>query len=280
MKNKILAIIVALFVLFTSSITAFANPDLTYCNDNAGLLSLSEEQELDAMLRERSESLKFDIVFVTTDSTDGKTDEEYADDFYDYGGYGYGENHDGCLLLIDMDERGWHISTTGYGINALTDAGIEYIGYKMIDSLKDGDYAEACNTYCDVVCDFVEYCDANNAAYDVDNLEDYDPSYEDYEEESTPFERIATSIIVGLIAGLITTIVVISILKGKMKTVRHKAHADDYLVQNSLVLTECTDVFITSNVTKTAKQSSSSSGGSSTHTGSSGTSHGGGGGHF
>ena len=41
----------------------------------------------------------------------GKTAEAYADDYYDYNGYGYGENDDGLLLLVSMGEREWAITT-------------------------------------------------------------------------------------------------------------------------------------------------------------------------
>lgn len=50
-----------------------------------------------------------------------------ADDFYDYNGYGYGEEGDGIIFLISMEERKWQISTCGFGITAFTDAGQEYM---------------------------------------------------------------------------------------------------------------------------------------------------------
>ena len=95
--------------------------------DDAGLLSDSEEEELLGELDEISERQEFDVAVVTVNSLEGKTAEAYADDFYDYHGYGFGTDHDGILLLVSMEARDWHITTTGYGITAFTDAGIEYI---------------------------------------------------------------------------------------------------------------------------------------------------------
>ena len=73
----------------------------------------------------------------------------YADDFYDYNGYGYGDSRDGILLLISMEERDWRISTCGYGITVFTDAGQEYISDKFLPYLSDGDYSEAFTKYAD-----------------------------------------------------------------------------------------------------------------------------------
>ena len=64
--------------------------------DNANLLTASEEQELEKYLDSISEDLKFDIAVVTTDTINGKTPMAYADDFYDYNGYGYGDDRDGA----------------------------------------------------------------------------------------------------------------------------------------------------------------------------------------
>ena len=37
------------------------------------------------------------LAVVTVNSLEGKTAEAYADDYYDYNGYGYGENDDGLF---------------------------------------------------------------------------------------------------------------------------------------------------------------------------------------
>ena len=111
--------------------------------DDAGLLDSSEEEELESELDEISERQQFDVVVVTVNSLEGKTPQDYADDFYDYNGYGYGSDHDGVLLLVSMEDRDWYMSTTGYGITAITDAGREYISDQFVPYLSDGEYLEA-----------------------------------------------------------------------------------------------------------------------------------------
>lgn len=278
--KKIIAFVTTLFILVCSTIPAFATDGLPYVVDNASLLTEDERAILENTLQTKSQDLNFDIVVVTVDSLDGKTAEAYADDYYDYTGYGYGENHDGCLLLVSMSEREWHLSTTGYGITALTDAGIDYISNHFLDDLSNGDYYNAFDMYAYLVGTFVEKA-YSGSPYDYDNLDEYDSYYDVDDYQSSDSESsVGAAVICGLICGVVLTLVYISILKGKMKTVYHKAQANDYLVNDSLKITGAHDIFLTKHVTRTAKESSSGKGGSSTHTGSSGTSHGGGGGHF
>ena len=83
--------------------------------DRADLLSELEEEELEARLDEISERQQADVVVVTVNSLDGKSAQDYADDFYDYNGYGIGTDKSGILLLVSMEARDWHITTTDSG---------------------------------------------------------------------------------------------------------------------------------------------------------------------
>jgi uncharacterized protein len=235
--------------------------------DNADLLDEEEESLLLGKLDEVSLRQQFDVVVVTASTLDGKSPMAYADDFFDYNGYGLGADRDGALLLISMEDRDWWISTRGYGITALTDFGIEKIGDDMIDNgLSDGDYYEAFVTYVKDCDSFVTQA-KNGVPVDVGT----------YKAPFSYVKRIGVSAFIGLIVALIVG----SVLKGKMKTVRAAASANAYTRPGSLQLLEQSDVFLYNNVTKTAKpQETRSGGGSSTHTSSSGASHGGGGGKF
>ena len=45
---------------------------------------------------------------------------EYADDFYDYNGYGMGEKHNGIIMLISMENRDVWFGTTGSAIKTFS----------------------------------------------------------------------------------------------------------------------------------------------------------------
>lgn len=122
MKKRFSAVFAAILLLFILSLPAFAASDQPLLVDDADLLTDHEESVILATLNTVSKKQQADIVIVTVDSLDGKTATEYADDFYDEHGYGYGSEKDGALLLIGMDDQQWAISTCGFGITALTDA--------------------------------------------------------------------------------------------------------------------------------------------------------------
>ena len=101
--------------------------------DQADLLTDLEEDALLTQLNEISERQQCDVAVVTVLSLEGKTSSAYADDFYDYNGYGMGNNDDGILLLISMQDRDWAITTHGFAITAFTDQGQKY----MVDRFKN-----------------------------------------------------------------------------------------------------------------------------------------------
>ena len=230
--------------------------DLPRVVDEADLFSVDEELALSEKIAHIGVEYSFDIVLVTVTDLLGKSAMAFADDYYDYTGYGYGENHDGVLLLIHMDaDRGYWISTTGLGINALSDSDIDRIGDDIVPSLSAGDYAEACEIFIDDVAEEVNI-EINGRGFQPKLL------------------------VIGAVIGLVIALIVIAILKGQLKSVKSKPSASDYYIDGSLAVTGAYDVLVGHHVTRTKRESSSSSGGSSTHTGSSGTSHGGGGGRF
>lgn len=207
-----------------------------------------------------------DIVVLTTDTLDGKTPRDYADDIYDYGNFGYGESKDGALLLISIEDNDWYISTCGYGITAFTDAGIEYIGKQIKGDLSDGNFAGAFDKFADLCDDFITQA-RTGEPYDVKNL---------------PKEPLSLIWIpIAIVVGFVLSLIIVGNMKAKLKTVRFQAAASNYIKDNSLNINERRDLFLYNTVTRTAKpKNDDSGGGSSTHTSSSGATHGGGGGKF
>ena len=146
-KKRIISLLFALVLCMSFVIPALAESELPRVVDDANLLTDSEEKQLLSKLDEISQRQKVDVVVVTVDSLGGKSAMAYADDFYDYNGYGFGTSHDGVLLLVAMGTRDYWISTTGYGIKAFTDKGIDYISDKFVSYLSDAEYAKAFDTY-------------------------------------------------------------------------------------------------------------------------------------
>ncbi len=268
MKKKKTTVILALFLCIVTAFPVFAAGDLPRLVDGASLLSPEEAEELLGKLDGISERQQMDIVVVTVNTLDGKTPQAYADDFFDYNGYGIGPDRDGILLLVSMEDRDWYISTRGYGITAVTDAGLDYLSARFLDDLSAGNYLQAFLTYAEQCDQFIAQAKTGQA-YDVGN------------EPKEPFgwlKFIGISLAVGLAAALIVT----GVMRGQLKSVRGRTSAGDYVKRDSLRITESSDMFLYSHVSRTAipKNNSGSGGGSGVHISSSGASHGGGGGKF
>ena len=138
MKKKILVILFSLVIGLCVSVPAFAAQTDGFASeyervqDLADLLSDSEEAALLTKLDELCERQKMEIVVLTTDTLEGMTPRDYADDMYDYSGFGYGEDRDGALLLISMEDNDWYISTqsawrTMIGTYPHTATGLRYL---------------------------------------------------------------------------------------------------------------------------------------------------------
>ena len=235
--------------------------------DNLNLLTQSEQSSLLSKLDEISERQQLDIVITTTGDIGSSTTTEYADDYFDYNGFGFGNSHDGILLLIYIngDTKNWRISTTGYGITAFTDAGQEYMADKFTPILSDGDFNGAFNKFAELCDQFITQAKTDKP-FDSGNLP----------KSPMPLYWIPLSLAIGLVISLIIT----GTMKSSLKTVRKQAAAQSYVKENSLNITESNDTFLYTNVSRSAKPKDNDSSGSSTHTSSSGTSHGGSGGSF
>lgn len=259
MKKRFFTAIFALMLCLSLAIPALAAVSLPRLVDDANLLTVSQVRTLLNKLDEISTRQKMDVVVVTVDTLNGKSPRAYADDFYDYNGYTF----DGVLLLVSMEDRDWWISTSGYGITAFTDAGIDYIGEQFVSELSDENYAKAFDIFAEKCDEFITQARSGDP-YDRHNL------------PKDPF-NVVIWLIVSLVIGLIVALIATGIMRGKLKSVRSKYEAADYVRSGSMKVTQAREFFLYRQVTRTPRPKD---GGSSTHRSSSGRSHGGGGGKF
>ncbi len=108
--------------------------------DYGDLLSSQAERELEAEIAALQEKMGMDAVLVTIVDAEGKSAQDYADDFYDEGGFGTRKDYSGALYLIDMDNREIYISTSGTMIRFLTDERIEDMLDHAFSYVAEGDY--------------------------------------------------------------------------------------------------------------------------------------------
>ena len=243
---------------FSEEYYRFQNPD--------GILSGDEAEQLNEKLDEISHNQNFDVTAALVDSLKGESVEAYADDLYDACNFGYGDDHDGVLLLVSLEDHDWYISTCGYGITVFTDAGIQYIGEQIRPQLADGDYLEAFENYIELCDDFISQAE-KGTAYDTGHM------------PRKPLSAIWLGL--SLVAGFGGALLAVGSMKSQLKSVGMQREARDYIRPGSLQVTTRGDYFLYRTISRREKpQQKSSGGGSSTHTSSSGRTHGGGGGKF
>lgn len=252
--KKLTSLIFTFLLILSLTSPAFAAGGLPKIVDEAGLLTTYEEEKLEERAQILADKYHIDVVILTVDSLNGRNITAYADDYFDYNGYGIGSNHSGVLLMLSMEYRDWAISTCGDGIKALTDYGQEQIMDDVLDYLGDDEYYEGFSAYLQLLDEYFE-------AYE--NGEPIDKS------RNIVFDLLI-AIGIGALAGFIT----ITVMKSGMKTVKPQRGAQSYVKQNSYKLRHQRDLYLYSRTSRTRKESSSS-GGSSTHRSSSGRSHGG-----
>ena len=145
--------------------------------DQAGLFSETEIIQLEEKIAQCRKSTKMDVVIVSAYADGERSAEEYADDYYDYGGFGVGKKASGVLLLYYMDGPGQpggecYISTAGTMINMLTDERIERILDDVYGDLGNRDFAGATEHFLEDVKAYVkEGVESGQYTYDRDTGE-------------------------------------------------------------------------------------------------------------
>lgn len=248
---KRIAVLFLVIILSTANFTmVFADTDKgSRIVDKANLLTNEGERELLDKIGYIKEKYNLDVVLVTTDTLEGKTPQDYADDFYDYGGYGFDKEHSGLLFLVSMEDRDYHLSTTGRAIKIFNDAKIRSMGDSVASYLSVGDYDGG---FLSIVKAIDQTMEANSFAW---------------------LKAEILAVLVAFILALIS----VWMMTRQMNTIRKDSYAGAYA--KDFRLSKTNDIFMYSNTSRVRRQSSSG-GGSSVHRGSSGRSHGGGGGKF
>lgn len=106
-----------------ASFSLFHDENAPRIIDNADILSDGEEAQLESQIRASIEKTGHDLVVVTDVTDYGLGQMGFADDFYDYNGYGFGEEYEGAVFFVDMDpaDRGGWCSCKGKDTMALYD---------------------------------------------------------------------------------------------------------------------------------------------------------------
>lgn len=257
--KKITATILCIMILLFGFMNVFANELLPAVVDNAAFLSESEVLSLTGKFDNIRYKYSMDVAVVTISSLGDKSCEQFADDYYDYEGYGFGKDKDGILLVVSENPRNYHFTTTAKGIRVFNDAAIDYLKENVEKYLRNDDYFGAFSEFAEISEEILE-SDAQGKTFKAD--------------VSSKTKRTGLAAALGIPAVIAFIIVLVCYLR--MNDAVSKPAANEY-TKNNINITKRQDIYLYRTVRKSAKPDSNSS---STHRSSSGTTHGGGGGSY
>ncbi len=247
--KKFLALLLLLLLCVSPTLA-----DQSRVIDEADVLTADDEARLEQAIALIREQRQFDVVLLTKTTIDGKVPRYYAADFYDYGGYGCGDTHDGIIILLvtgaGVGDRDYTIVMTGRGEKIFNDDVVYDIEDDILPALRVSNYSTA-------MARFVTDVDARLADY-------------------TPDRRTAKVAPILLLAGLGIGAIVAFVLRSQMKSVHRKTGAANYVRDGSFQLTRVQDIYLYTTTTRRRIETQSSGGGHSGgggFTGSSGTHH-------
>lgn len=233
MKKRIIRLSLVLALMLCLSVSVFAESQLWHITDDAGILTESQNIELETYAETISQDYGVGVYVVTVDNY-----EDYYDSAYELG---EGADRDGVILLLSMDNR--QFATFFYGPRAeyaFDKHGQEKLEDYFLDHFRADDWANG-------IYGFLSGCD----------------EFLSLAASGTPVRRSpwGTIAIIAL-ASCVFSLIVCMLLRGKMKSVRMARQANAY-VSGELNVTASRDQYTHTTETRTKIEHESSSGGDS-----------------
>lgn len=224
--------------------------------DFAELLTAEEVEELERLATAHSDETEVDIIILTTNGTDGRTIEDYTENFYHQEGLGYNKQQ-GDTVILALDMEGRDVSIEGF------DKGSVYIDKPIGDIIReeikpylsDGYFFEA----------FTEFIELTRYYLGIDPDVDYDePNQDQYYIDTRDYRSQEDNIFFELWFQILVSVGVAGIAVGIMgyrSSGRKTTNARTYLDDGRSAVTARNDTFIRKTVTKVKKPTSNKGGG-------------------
>lgn len=146
--KKILLLIGFLAFLSPLKVSAASNT----VDDQANLLTPEERTELSNQADAINQKIKGEVFILTTD-TNSEEPRKFADDQLRAR---IGNDHNGALLLLDMNQREIYLSTSGNLIDYINDKRRDKLLDDVEGAMRDGDYYQASKNFLFNAQEFVD----------------------------------------------------------------------------------------------------------------------------
>ena len=244
--------------------------------DDAGLFTQAEIRQMEEIITRIRDNYQMDAVVVTSTAPGYNDTQDFADLYYERGGYGLGDDKAGLLYLIDMRNRVPCISTSGVMIDYITDSRLEELFDCSYDQLAAGQYGQSTITLLNRLESFLRKGRQEGSfRYDTETGKRLSGIYN---------ALTGGEMLVVALAGLAVAAVLFLTVRSRY-SLKGGVYRYDLAGNTSCQLTKDDEVFLRQDVIRTRNAPPPQSGGgghsgggmgSSVHTTSSGGSHGGG----
>lgn len=221
--------------------------------DAAGILTADEASTLTAKANELASRYGSGLYIVTVDDyTDyGSTAGDSARAIYNALELGVGNDYDGTMLMLSMEDRDYYILSHGDIANAaFTDYGKEWLADQFLDAFGEDDWASGMDDFLEASGSLLQL-ESEGTPLDVDS-----------KQQTWGFEDYAIRIGFILLMSLLPAAAITKILKSKLTSVAAATEAVAYVCPGSETLTASSDVFLTTTRTVTHIEKGSSDSGS------------------
>ena len=237
--------------------TANATTDIpytagTFVIDDYGLFTDEQRNQLEAKAQELASRYNMGVYLLAVDNMGSQNPSSaqrtnFATSFYRAHNLGLGSGKDGIMLVIAAGSRDYVTIAYGQGSYSFSDEGIKAMEDAVTDELGSDDWYGGAKQYYSKMDEQLAY---------------YDVKGEPWKEPDLLSFILKILAILGIPFGVASS--KIKREKAAMVTAREQYQADNYLVDDSLVLTKSTDNFVNTTLVATPipkHESSSDSGG-------------------
>jgi uncharacterized protein len=265
--KKLFAVILCLILLLPMVSLAA----LKHVSDQAGTFSPHEQEALNNRMEALYEKYGFDLLIVTTNSSDGLPTWSYAEQYYERF-RDPSVTPDGAAFVFNFGYGEYDEAARGKGKTILGSAGEAELQNLLSPYLPERDYYRAMMAYTDYVERKVDrYAVQDASGRYILGMEARKPTI------GESIASVARDYLLYIaIAGLVIGVLVSLYFKSRLLIARPESGAASYVVPNSLSVYQSQDIYLYQTVTRTRIQENKSSGGK----GGGGSSFGGGGGGY
>ena len=265
MKKKLLvSLLLAVLLLLSlggAALASGAQPG--FVSDGAALLTDSQRQTLESEAAAFSAKYGCGIYIATVaDYTEyGYSPADAREYIYNELGLGLGDERNGILLLLSMEDRDYDL--TAYGMTAhtaFTDYGKERLADAFLDNFRNDDWYGGFMDYIRECGLYLDYA-AQGTPVDI---------YQEPYVPPTPGEKLVIAVPIGCVVALVVCL----IFRAQMKTAKKQTQAREYMDRNGVNIRVTQDSFTHRTQTVTVIRSDNDShGGGGTYINSGGFSH-------